>query len=90
MILTTSGDTGASTRRHEKFWGIPKESLDMAKITMQETIDTGADILLTSCVFCKYNFLDAVNDMNARIEILNTEDLVVDLMEPTSPLSPCK
>ena len=62
--------------------GYPKDSLDIAKIRVQEAIDTGADILLTSCVFCKYNLLDAVKDMNASIEVLNTEDLVVDLVEP--------
>lgn len=62
--------------------GYPKDSLEMAKIRVQEAIDTGADILLTSCVFCKYNFLDAVEDMGASIEVLNTEDLVVDLLEP--------
>jgi heterodisulfide reductase subunit D len=66
--------------------GYPKDALEISKIRVQEAIDTGADILLTSCVFCKYNFLDAVKDMNASIEVLNTEDLVVDLVVPgTAP-----
>ncbi|KKK72048.1 hypothetical protein LCGC14_1222770, partial [marine sediment metagenome] len=41
---------------------------------------SGADILATSCVFCKFNFLDAKKEMGADIEILNIEDIIVDLL----------
>jgi len=62
--------------------GYPVDAVNMAKIRLQEAVDTGADILATSCVFCKYNFLDAKKEMDTNIEILNIEDLVIDLIEP--------
>lgn len=61
--------------------GYPKYALEIAKIRVQEAIDSGAEILATSCVFCKYNFLDAVKAMNAKIEIMNIEDIIVNLIE---------
>jgi heterodisulfide reductase subunit D len=67
--------------------GYPVDAVHMAKIRLQEAIDTGADILATSCVFCKYNFIDAAKEMNATIEILNIEDLAIDLIEVKPPPS---
>jgi heterodisulfide reductase subunit D len=64
--------------------GYPMDAVHMAKIRLQEAIDTGADILATSCVFCKYNFIDAATEIGATIEILNIEDLAIDLMELVS------
>ena len=64
--------------------GVDKKNInaiEIAKIRVQEAIDAGAEVLATSCVFCKYNFLDAVKAMNAKIEIMNIEDIVVNLME---------
>lgn len=59
----------------------PVDALAIAKMRVQEAIDTGADLLLTSCVFCKLNFLDAKKDMNASIEIKNTEDIIYEFMQ---------
>ncbi|MHA1510399.1 MAG: (Fe-S)-binding protein [Promethearchaeota archaeon] len=61
--------------------GYPKDALNIAKIRLQEAIDTGADILATSCVFCKFAFIDARKDMGVDIEIANVEDLVVNLLD---------
>jgi heterodisulfide reductase subunit D len=63
----------------------PKDALEMSKIRVKEAIETGADILATSCVFCKYNFLDAKKELGANIEIMNIEDIVVDLIEVKKP-----
>ncbi len=60
--------------------GFAADALSIATVRVQEAIDAGADILATSCVFCKYNFLDAKKEMGADIEILNIEDIVVDLL----------
>jgi heterodisulfide reductase subunit D len=60
--------------------GFPKDALNIAKIRLQEAIDTGADILATSCVFCKFAFIDARKAMGVDIEIANVEDLVVNLL----------
>ncbi len=60
--------------------GFGADALSIAKVRVQEAVDTGADILATSCVFCKYNFLDAKKEMGVDIEILNIEDIVVDLL----------
>lgn len=61
--------------------GFPQDALNIARVRVQEAVDVGADILATSCVFCKYNFLDAKKEYGLDIEILNTEDIVVDLIE---------
>ncbi|MFX0099612.1 MAG: (Fe-S)-binding protein, partial [Candidatus Hodarchaeota archaeon] len=60
--------------------GYPQDALKIAKIRVQEAFDTGADILATSCVFCKYNFLDAKKELGLEIDIVNVEDLVIDLL----------
>ncbi|MHA1522204.1 MAG: (Fe-S)-binding protein [Promethearchaeota archaeon] len=61
--------------------GYPQDALNIAKIRVQEAIDTGASILATSCVFCKFGFIDAKKAMDADIEIVNVEDLVVKLLK---------
>ena len=61
--------------------GFPQDALKIAMKRVQDAVDTGADILATSCVFCKYNFLDAKKELGVDIEILNIEDIVVDLIE---------
>ena len=43
-------------------------ALDIAKDRIKEAIDTGADILTTSCPFCIGNFLDAYNDMEPELQ----------------------
>ncbi|KKK43836.1 hypothetical protein LCGC14_1222800 [marine sediment metagenome] len=60
--------------------GFGADALSIATVRVQEVIDTGADIFATSCVFCKYNFLDTKEEMGADIEILNIEDTIVDLL----------
>lgn len=59
----------------------PTDALAIAKLRVQEAIDTGADMLLTSCVFCKLNFLDAVKAMDASIVIKNTEDIMYEFLQ---------
>lgn len=58
----------------------PEDSLKIAMNRVEQAVETGADILATSCVFCKYNFLDAKNKLGVDIEIKNIEDLIVDLI----------
>jgi len=46
----------------------PDLALDIAKDRIKEAIDTGADILTTSCPFCIGNFIDAYNGMKPELQ----------------------
>ncbi|MFX1391300.1 MAG: (Fe-S)-binding protein [Promethearchaeota archaeon] len=46
----------------------PDLSLDISKERIKEAIDSGADILTTSCSFCIGNLNDAYNDMSQEIQ----------------------
>ena len=55
-------------------------ALDIAKDRIKEAIDTGADILTTSCPFCIENFVEAYYDLNAelqeKIKVIDIIDLI--------------
>lgn len=45
-----------------------------------EAVDTGAEVLVTPCVFCKLNFLDGIKQIGKKIDVLTIEELVADLL----------
>ncbi|MBD3211129.1 MAG: hypothetical protein GF311_00860 [Candidatus Lokiarchaeota archaeon] len=61
--------------------GFPQESLEVAKIRIKEAIKTGAEIIATSCVFCKNHLSSAIQKMNKEIKVLNIEDIVADQIQ---------
>ncbi|GAB4320090.1 MAG: (Fe-S)-binding protein [Promethearchaeota archaeon] len=61
--------------------GFPDKALEIAKIRVLEAKETGADVLATSCVFCKYNFLDAVKALDLDLEVVNIEDIIASIMK---------
>jgi heterodisulfide reductase subunit D len=46
----------------------PELALDISKERIKEAIETGADVLTTSCPFCIGNFIDAYNDLAPEIQ----------------------
>lgn len=58
----------------------PNEAIDIAKKRIEEALEIGVEKIITACVFCKKNLIDALLEMDAHLEILNIEDLVVDLL----------
>jgi heterodisulfide reductase subunit D len=77
-------------RHHENAWccgaggGVksqyPELGLDIAKTRILEAIDSGAQILTTSCPFCIGNLKDAYNtltvEMKSKISVIDIIDLV--------------
>jgi heterodisulfide reductase subunit D len=55
-------------------------ALDIAKDRIKEAINSGAEILTTSCPFCMGNFLEAYNDLNPglqeKIKVVDIIDLI--------------
>ena len=56
------------------------ESLEIAKLRIKEAMDTKADMLVTSCVFCKRNLIEAAKSLNSDIKVLNIEDIAANLI----------
>jgi len=58
----------------------PELALDISKERIQEAIDTGANILTTSCPFCIGNFRDAYKEMETevreKIQVIDIIDLI--------------
>jgi len=54
--------------------GFPNEAVEVAKIRLKEAYETRAELLVTSCVFCKRNLSDAKNALEYKLEVLNIED----------------
>jgi heterodisulfide reductase subunit D len=59
---------------------LPTQALDMGKLRVQEALETGAEVLVTSCVFCKNNFAEAIEELHAPLRVQNIEDVVADLL----------
>jgi len=55
-------------------------ALDIAKDRIKEAIDSGADILTTSCPFCIGNFIDAYDDLETefqeKIKVIDIIDFI--------------
>lgn len=45
-----------------------------------EAVDTGAEVLVTPCVFCKLNFLDGTKQLGKKIDVQTIEELVANLL----------
>ena len=61
--------------------GFPSDALKIADLRIKEALDTKAEVLITSCVFCKMHLKFAVERRNAEIEVLNIEDIIVNLID---------
>lgn len=60
--------------------GFGENSVNVAAMRLNQALDTGATTIVTSCVFCKLNFLDAVKKRDIDIKVFNIEDLFMSLM----------
>ncbi len=58
----------------------PTLALDISKDRIMEAINTGADILTTSCPFCIGNFIDAYNDLEPELQEKITVIDIIDLI----------
>ncbi len=60
--------------------GFGDNAVNVAADRIKQALEVGATTLISSCVFCKLNFLDGVKKRDVSINVLNVEDLFVDLM----------
>lgn len=60
--------------------GFPDFAIQIAKKRLDDAIELGVEVLVTSCVFCRQNFLDAIKKFNLSIQINNIEELVFQLL----------
>jgi heterodisulfide reductase subunit D len=60
--------------------GFGENAVNVAERRLNQALETGATTIVSSCVFCKLNFLDAVKKRNVNIKVLNIEDLFISLM----------
>ncbi|MHA2223292.1 MAG: (Fe-S)-binding protein, partial [Candidatus Thorarchaeota archaeon] len=60
--------------------GFGENAINISEKRLHQALDTGATTIVSSCVFCKLNFLDAVRKRDVDIKVLNIEDLFISLM----------
>jgi len=60
--------------------GVPDIALDISKERIKEAIDTGAQILTTSCPFCIGNLSEAYKEMESEIQDKITVIDIIDLI----------
>ncbi len=60
--------------------GFGESAINTAERRLNQALETGATTIVSSCVFCKLNFLDAVKKRGVDIKVLNIEDLFISLM----------
>jgi heterodisulfide reductase subunit D len=61
--------------------GFGDQATHIASVRIEQALEVGATTLVSSCVFCKLNFMDAVKKYGHDIKILNLEDLFIKLMD---------
>ncbi|MFW9907621.1 MAG: (Fe-S)-binding protein [Candidatus Thorarchaeota archaeon] len=61
--------------------GFGDNATNVASRRIEEALEAGATTLISSCVFCKLNFLDAVKAHDYKIKIKNIEDIFIELMD---------
>jgi heterodisulfide reductase subunit D len=60
--------------------GFGENAINVAADRIDTAHEVGATTLVSSCVFCKLNFMDAIKKRGREINVLNIEDIFVDLM----------
>ncbi|MHA1379583.1 MAG: (Fe-S)-binding protein [Candidatus Helarchaeota archaeon] len=80
MISTKSGSMccGAGGGVKSAF---PKIAVSAAQKRILQAIDTGANCLVSTCPFCRRNFMDGKEEGNTDINILDLTELVLERME---------
>jgi len=60
--------------------GYSEWALEMATGRIEEALETGAEILITTCPFCEHNFTDAIKEHNHNIQIMDLVNLLKELL----------
>lgn len=57
---------------------------------VKEAVDTGADILATTCPFCVLNMTQAAKKIGAKIKVMDVSEMLAMATEPEAPAEPAK
>jgi Fe-S oxidoreductase len=52
---------------------------------VKEAVDTGADILATTCPFCVLNMTQAAKKIGAKIKVMDVSEMLAMATEPEAP-----
>ena len=52
----------------------------MASNRIEEALETGAEILITTCPFCELNFADAIKEHNYDIQVMDLVKLLKEIL----------
>jgi len=59
----------------------PQISLEIAKRRVSEAVETGAEILVSSCPFCEQNLKEAANSLGSKIKVMDIAELLLTACE---------
>lgn len=62
--------------------GFRKAALEVAWSRVQEAIETGAEVLSSSCPFCWRGFYDAIKAHKAKIKLLDVVEIANNILQP--------
>ncbi|MHA1728734.1 MAG: (Fe-S)-binding protein [Promethearchaeota archaeon] len=60
--------------------GFSDWALEMASERIEEALETGAEVLVTTCPFCEHNFSDAIKKNKSNIEVMDLVDVLKDVL----------
>jgi Fe-S oxidoreductase len=65
--------------------GFSDQSIDYASKRVKMAKDAGADVLLTSCPFCRLNMRDGAKKVGIDMPVMNVEEIVLKVLNEDTP-----
>ena len=59
----------------------PDMALGLAKMRVEEALDLGADMIVSSCPTCKLNMMDAIADSGRKVRMVDITEIIGDILE---------
>jgi Fe-S oxidoreductase len=63
-------------------------AVNIAAERVKEAVETGADILATSCPFCVVNLQQGAKKIGAKIKVMDVSEMLLEATEPLPPAAP--
>jgi Fe-S oxidoreductase len=60
-------------------------AVNIAAERVKEAVETGADILATSCPFCVVNLQQGAKKIGAKIKVMDISEMLLEATEPLPP-----
>jgi len=59
----------------------PDMALGLAKMRVEEALELGADMVVSSCPTCKLNMMDAIADSGKKVRMVDVTEIIGDILE---------